>query len=948
MFEPIVEVGRWLLSLVPRDLCRKRPRFNYLMVHYLYLLGMSIAGSIILYGSSFIPYNDAIFFAVGAATQSGLNTINVNDLLLYQQVTCMLIACVTNPIFINTAVVFVRLYWFEKRFKHIVQDLREKRRMRAPTISRTKSDMKEEKDVEAAHGVNGREITVLHETTPPNGMSGATPNSDEEEKFKEKMGLNTQEGSVSSTPESSNNGSNELPDTDVRDETKRKTGGGDADSQAVTDSSSDHHLGLNPSLHRDIRFADEVPKSDDDDETPDLGRIPEQQKMSKHIEFLQRQQRYAKEGTALRIPGPRAFERGEVPEELRDSIDVDLHRPHTMNTLETVQSETDRSGANTGDYQQNADDHTQRSGIKFDEQEHPGHRQNTQHMESTQTMASRFSLDRIRSGLNRRRRNSNAHVQMPHIGEAKGSVGRTFNTLTTVLSRDRDMGDPMPYLSWQATTGRNSAFLDLTVEQREELGGIEYRSLKTLAKILMCYFVGFHLSGLFVNLPYILLKDHYKQIVLSYGQDPSWWAVFTSASLFNDLGLTLTPNSMYSFAQSTVVLLYGSFLIIIGNTGFPVMLRFVIWVASKVASHGSPLWEELRFLLDHPRRCFTLLFPSKATWWLFWILVLLNGVDLIFFIVLDLNDKVVTSLPPGYRVLDGWFQAASTRTAGFACVNLADLHPAIQVSYLIMMYISVFPIAISVRRTNVYEEKSLGIFGGEEEAGDDEENSYVGQHLRRQLSFDLWYVFLGLFVISIVEGSRISNTNDFAFTIFSVLFEIVSAYGTVGLSLGYPGTNASFSAQFKILSKLVICAMMIRGRHRGLPYALDRAILLPSEGLQKKEAEDADRRARRRGSIFAEGPEAERARHGQNWSQVEVDEYGLPKQHVSAPIPSAQDATRTATAGEDHTAEPRNAMRRRNSVVSTASNRQRRGRSRSISRVIAGGLTAGPTFSKHD
>lgn len=198
--------------------------------------------------------------------------------------------------------------------------------------------------------------------------------------------------------------------------------------------------------------------------------------------------------------------------------------------------------------------------------------------------------------------------------------------------------------------------------------------------------------------------------------------------------------------------------------------------------------------------------------------------------------------------MDGLFQASSTRTAGFAVVNLADLHPAIQVSYLIMMYISVFPIAISMRRTNVYEEKSLGIYAAEDddEDGNSKDPSYVGAHLRKQLGFDLWYVFLGLFVIAIVEGHRLENTNEYAYTLFSVLFEIVSAYGTVGLSLGYPGTNASFSAQFKVLSKLVIIAMQIRGRHRGLPYDLDRAILLPSESLQRKEAEDAEKRQLRR------------------------------------------------------------------------------------------------------
>jgi len=95
-----------------------------------------------------------------------------------------------------------------------------------------------------------------------------------------------------------------------------------------------------------------------------------------------------------------------------------------------------------------------------------------------------------------------------------------------------------------------------------------------------------------------------------------------------------------------------------------------------------------------------------------------------------------------------------------------------------MMYISVFPIAISVRRTNVYEEKSLGIWGGEENGEEDEPN-YVGQHLRRQLSFDLWYIFLGFFVICIVEGGRLANQNDPAFTMFSVLFGSRSCPRTV-------------------------------------------------------------------------------------------------------------------------------------------------------------------------
>lgn len=42
-----------------------------------------------------------------------------------------------------------------------------------------------------------------------------------------------------------------------------------------------------------------------------------------------------------------------------------------------------------------------------------------------------------------------------------------------------------------------------------------------------------------------------------------------------------------------------------------------------------------------------------------------------------------------------------------------------------MMYISVYPIALSVRATNVYEEKSLGLF--EEDAENEEDDTVYGE-----------------------------------------------------------------------------------------------------------------------------------------------------------------------------------------------------------------------------
>ncbi|KAF7117454.1 hypothetical protein CNMCM5793_006399 [Aspergillus hiratsukae] len=187
-------------------------------------------------------------------------------------------------------------------------------------------------------------------------------------------------------------------------------------------------------------------------------------------------------------------------------------------------------------------------------------------------------------------------------------------------------------------------------------------------------------------------------------------------------------------------------------------------------------------------------------------------------------------------LVNGLFQITSRGTAGFSVTSLANIHSAIQVSFLVMMYISAFPTAIAMRETNVYEERSLGVYEHDSysEAGSrNGKHTGLAVHIQRQLGFDLWYVMLGLFLVAIAEGGRLQKpTDDPAFSLFPALFEIVSAYGTVGLALGYPETETSLCAQFSWVSKLAIVAMQLRGRHRGLPYALDHAILLPCESRQ--------------------------------------------------------------------------------------------------------------------
>ena len=76
--------------------------------------------------------------------------------------------------------------------------------------------------------------------------------------------------------------------------------------------------------------------------------------------------------------------------------------------------------------------------------------------------------------------------------KASLSLGKTFtmprtNTLTGrgTMSADGAEGKEVPYISFSAIVGRNSRFTDLTDEQKDELGGVEYRALRILLYVVI-------------------------------------------------------------------------------------------------------------------------------------------------------------------------------------------------------------------------------------------------------------------------------------------------------------------------------------------------------------------------------------------------------------------------------------------------------------------------------
>lgn len=90
---------------------------------------------------------------------------------------------------------------------------------------------------------------------------------------------------------------------------------------------------------------------------------------------------------------------------------------------------------------------------------------------------------------------------------------------------------------------------------------------------------------------------------------------------------------------------------------------------------------------------------------------------------------------------------------------------------------------------------------------------FVLTQIQRQLTSDICWVIAGIFCINVLEATNIMSPSPV--TLATVIYECVSAFGNVGASTGYPNTSTSQSAVYRTVSKLVIIALMYRGRHRG-------------------------------------------------------------------------------------------------------------------------------------
>lgn len=227
------------------------------------------------------------------------------------------------------------------------------------------------------------------------------------------------------------------------------------------------------------------------------------------------------------------------------------------------------------------------------------------------------------------------------------ATGDGFNVQTFLKEQKRNIG-------------RNGQFFNLSEDQREYLGGVEYRSLKFLSVFVLVYFVLCQFFGAIALGAWMWV--HETDAAAVNAQNPWWAGIFLAISAYNNAGFTLLDAGFVPFQSSYFLLTVVTLLSLAGPAAFPVFMRLIIWSMSSLLNMFSKdkeygVWKEgFDFILKFPRRVYTSLFPAKDTWMFAATFGGFVIADWILILILSIGNPAMEAIPLGQRVFDALFQ----------------------------------------------------------------------------------------------------------------------------------------------------------------------------------------------------------------------------------------------------------------------------------------------------
>jgi trk system potassium uptake protein TrkH len=263
-----------------------------------------------------------------------------------------------------------------------------------------------------------------------------------------------------------------------------------------------------------------------------------------------------------------------------------------------------------------------------------------------------------------------------------------------------------------------------------------------------------------------------------------WYGIFNSISAFNNAGFSLFTDNMIGYKDNTIVLFTICFLIILGGLGYFVIIE---------------LHENKKFakrITIHTK------------------IVIIGTIFLILFgMILSLsiewnNPKTFGELSVYEKLLNSFFLSVNFRTAGFNSIDLSGLKDSsLFFSTLLMMIgagqggtaggMKITTIAILVIMVFFVLKQS------------NQEPHIFKRTIEQKLINKAAAIVMFSSFFVLVVTLLLVETQDFPF--MKILFEVVSGFCTVGVSVG-DGGILSLSALFDDFGKSLIIISMVAGR----------------------------------------------------------------------------------------------------------------------------------------
>lgn len=274
----------------------------------------------------------------------------------------------------------------------------------------------------------------------------------------------------------------------------------------------------------------------------------------------------------------------------------------------------------------------------------------------------------------------------------------------------------------------------------------------------------------------------------SFGQ-AVWLGVFHAVMAFNNAGFALWSDNLIGFASDPWICLPICAAVIIGGIGFPVLME---------------LRRELRSSVHWSLNTKIVLSFTAA----------LLVVSTIVITAFEWNNpNTLGALDPPGRLLAGFFQAVQPRTAGFNSVDIGQLNPESWFAMDVLMFIgagpastsggikiTTFAVLIVIVYTEIRGQGSVNMFGKRLPATAQRQAITVVA----LFATVIWVSTLAMMVLDDLALDR-------------SLFEVISAFSTVGLSTGV-------TPDLSPASQVLVVFLMFAGRLG--PVTLASAIAL--------------------------------------------------------------------------------------------------------------------------